>query len=73
MTDISLANNSELITAFKIMLKEKEFRSQDELVYELSLRGFENISQSKVSRMLSTIGAIRTRNTKNKIIYKLPE
>ena len=55
------------------MLKEKEYRSQYELVYDLSLKGFENISQSKVSRMLTKVGAIRTRNAKNKVIYQLTD
>jgi transcriptional regulator of arginine metabolism len=72
MTDILENKSSALITAFKVMLKEKEYRSQDELVFELSLRGFDNISQSKVSRMLAKVGAIKARNTQNKIVYKLP-
>jgi len=73
MTAISERKNSELINTFKNMLKEKEYRSQDELVYELSLKGFNNISQSKVSRLLSKVGAIKVRNANNNVIYQLPE
>jgi len=73
MSAISANQNSELINTFKNMLKEKEYRSQEELVYELSLKGFNNISQSKVSRLLAKVGAIRTRNSKNNVIYQLPE
>ena len=73
MSAISAKSNTNLIDTFKRLLKEKEFRSQDELVYDLSLKGFENISQSKVSRLLSKVGAIKIRNAKNNVIYQLPE
>lgn len=73
MNDVTVSKDSDLITVFKIMLKEKEYESQDELAFELSLRGFENISQTKVSRMLAKVGAIRSRNTQNKVIYKLSD
>jgi transcriptional regulator of arginine metabolism len=73
MTVVSEHINISLIDTFKSMLKEKEYRSQYELVYDLSLKGFENISQSKVSRMLTKVGAIRTRNAKNKVIYQLTD
>lgn len=73
MSAIYAKPNTNLIDTFKRLLKEKEFRSQDELVYDLSLKGFENISQSKVSRLLSKVGAIKIRNAKNNVIYQLPE
>ena len=73
MVAMSEIKNRELLRTFKSMLKEKEYRSQDELVYELSLKGFENISQSKVSRLLSKVGAIKVRNAKNNVIYQLSE
>lgn len=34
--------------------------------------GFSNINQSKVSRMLTKFGAIRTRNTRMEMVYCLP-
>ena len=73
MSAILAKSNTNLIDTFKRLIKEKEFRSQDELVYDLSLKGFENISQSKVSRLLSKVGAIKIRNAKNNVIYQLPE
>jgi transcriptional regulator of arginine metabolism len=73
MTVVLENKNISLIDTFKSMLKEKEYRSQYELVYDLSIKGFDNISQSKVSRMLTRVGAIRTRNAKNKIIYQLTD
>jgi transcriptional regulator of arginine metabolism len=72
MTNILTKKEITLLNTFKVMLKEKEFRSQDELAYELSVRGFDNISQSKISRMLSKVGAIRTRNSLSQVVYQLP-
>ena len=73
MTNKLISTDKELINTFKAMLKENEYRSQDELAYELSIRGYENISQSKISRMLSKVGAVRTRNAQSKVIYQLSD
>ncbi|MDO9955896.1 transcriptional regulator ArgR [Glaesserella parasuis] len=58
--------------AFKSLLREEKFGSQSEIVTALQEMGFEHINQSKVSRMLSKFGAVRTRNTKMEMIYHLP-
>ncbi|AEY02804.1 arginine repressor [Oceanimonas sp. GK1] len=62
----------QLIKAFKALLKEERFGSQAEIVNALQDLGFENINQSKVSRMLSKFGAVRTRNAKMEMVYCLP-
>ncbi|OOH89621.1 arginine repressor [Pasteurellaceae bacterium 15-036681] len=62
----------ELTEAFKALLKEEKFSSQSEIVTALQEMGFEHINQSKVSRMLSKFGAVRTRNTKMEMVYQLP-
>lgn len=62
----------KLSEAFKALLKEEKFGSQSEIVIALQNQGFENINQSKVSRMLSKFGAVRTRNTKMEMVYQLP-
>ncbi len=62
----------KLSEAFKALLKEEKFGSQSEIVSALQEMGFENINQSKVSRMLSKFGAVRTRNTKMEMVYQLP-
>ncbi|GGA96815.1 MULTISPECIES: transcriptional regulator ArgR [Agarivorans] len=62
----------QLIKAFKSLLKEERFGSQAEIVTALQEQGFENINQSKVSRMLSKFGAVRTRNAKMEMVYCLP-
>ena len=58
--------------AFKALLKEERFGSQGDIVSALKSQGFDNISQSKVSRMLSKFGAVRTRNAKQEMVYCLP-
>lgn len=68
-TSIKLDSLSE---AFKSLLKEAKFASQSEIVTALQALGFTHINQSKVSRMLSKFGAVRTRNTKMEMVYQLP-
>ena len=62
----------EEIKAFKEVLKAETYGSQGEIVEALKGMGFENISQSKVSRMLSKFGAVRARNAKGDMVYCLP-
>jgi transcriptional regulator of arginine metabolism len=61
-----------LVQAFKDLLKQEQFGSQGEIVDALKAQGFDNISQSKVSRMLSKYGAVRTRNARQDMVYCLP-
>jgi transcriptional regulator of arginine metabolism len=61
-----------LIQAFKDLLKQEQFGSQGDIVDGLKSLGFDNISQSKVSRMLSKYGAVRTRNVRQEMVYCLP-
>ncbi|HHF3367826.1 TPA: transcriptional regulator ArgR [Haemophilus influenzae] len=61
-----------LTRAFKELLNQERFGSQSEIVDALKKQGFTGINQSKISRMLSKFGAVRTRNTKMEIVYCLP-
>ena len=61
-----------LVHAFRQLLKEERCGSQGQIVALLQEQGFENISQSKVSRMLSRFGAVRARNALNHLVYCLP-
>lgn len=61
-----------LVQAFKDLLKQEQFGSQGDIVDALKDQGFDNISQSKVSRMLSKFGAVRTRNARQDMVYCLP-
>ncbi len=65
-------NQNELVKIFKLILKEERFGSQSEIVTALQGEGYSNINQSKVSRMLSKFGAVRTRNAKQEMVYCLP-
>lgn len=62
----------QLVKAFKEILKTESYGSQGDIVDSLKDRGFDNISQSKVSRMLSKFGAVRTRNARGDMVYCLP-
>lgn len=66
------SNQDDLINAFKEILREESYGSQTDIVNALKDRGLTNISQSKVSRMLSRFGAVRTRNAKQEMVYCLP-
>lgn len=61
-----------LVQAFKDLLHQEQFSSQGDIAEALKAQGFENISQSKVSRMLSKFGAVRTRNARQEMVYCLP-
>ncbi|WNO62154.1 transcriptional regulator ArgR [Rheinheimera sp. MMS21-TC3] len=66
------AQQEALIRAFKAILKTEGYGSQSEIVEALKNDGFDNISQSKISRMLSKYGAVRIRNAKQEMVYTLP-
>ena len=61
-----------LTRAFKELLNQERFGSQSEIVKKKKKQGFTGINQSKISRMLSKFGAVRTRNTKMEMVYCLP-
>lgn len=69
---MSSAKHEDLLRAFKNLLKEERFGSQSEIVKALQDQGHGNINQSKVSRLLSKFGAVRTRNAKQQMVYCLP-
>ncbi|URL01131.1 transcriptional regulator ArgR [Avibacterium sp. 20-126] len=64
--------NDNLIATFKTLLEQERFGSQGEIVNALQQLGFNNINQSKVSRMLTKFGAVRTRNSRMEMVYCLP-
>lgn len=67
-----MEKSDSLTEAFKSLLKEEKYGSQSEIVTALQEMGFDHINQSKVSRMLSKFGAVRTRNAKMEMVYQLP-
>lgn len=67
-----MKHTSDLMDFFKDLLKKEHLSSQSEIVDALINAGFNNINQSKVSRMLSKSGAVRTRNATGEMVYCLP-
>jgi transcriptional regulator of arginine metabolism len=61
-----------LTQAFTELLKQEQFGSQGEIVEALKTQGFDSITQSKISRLLSKFGAVRTRNAREEVVYCLP-
>lgn len=66
-------NESALIQTFKGLLKDQCYGSQSQLADALSENGFENMSQAKISRLLSKLGAVKMRNASSQVVYILPD
>lgn len=64
--------NIELLSAFKSLLNEESLGSQRELSAAMSQRGFVNMSQTTISRLLTKCGAIKMKNKCNESVYRLP-
>ena len=73
MTTLRKQNESNLVHAFRRLLKDQCYGSQGQLALALSEQGFDNMSQAKISRLLSKLGAVKTRNANNEMIYILPD
>ena len=70
---IKYESKEKLLSALKVIIKGQSISTQIELAYELSSRGYKNISQTRISRMLKKLGATRVRDTHNNFIYVLPD
>ncbi|KGQ71112.1 arginine repressor [Chelonobacter oris] len=64
--------NDSLTYAFRNLLAEEKYASQSEIVAALQHMGFNQVNQSKISRMLAKFGAVRIRNSKMQTVYCLP-
>ncbi len=60
-----------LIDALKELLISREASTQEHICNVLEKAGFE-INQSKVSRLLRKIGAVKVENAKGQTVYSLP-
>src|SRR5690554_213076 len=69
---MTTSHQDPLTEAFRTLLKEERYASQAEIVAALQEQGFHAMNQSKVSRMLSRLGAVRARNGKEEMVYCLP-
>ncbi|GHE99470.1 arginine repressor [Thalassotalea profundi] len=73
MMSVRKKNEAELVTAFKALLNEQCYGSQGQLADALAEQGFTNMSQAKISRLLSKLGAVKMRNTSSDVVYILPD
>lgn len=73
MLSIRKKNESALIQTFKGLLKDQCYGSQSQLADALSEYGFDNMSQAKISRLLSKLGAVKMRNASSQVVYILPD
>lgn len=64
--------NKALIRAFKNVLFEQNFVSQQDMIAAMANRGYHGISQAKISRLLAKVGAVKVRNERNEMVYQLP-
>ncbi|ALB72047.1 arginine repressor [Cronobacter muytjensii] len=53
------------------LISNKTYCSQEEIRRDMQRQGFNNISQSSVSRLLKLLGVIKIRNAKGQKIYSL--
>jgi len=73
MTSSRKQNEAALILAFKALLNDQCYGSQGQLADALSEQGFTNMSQAKISRLLSKLGAVKMRNANEQVVYILPD
>lgn len=62
---------SLLIEALSNLLKGRSAHTQEELCKELKVQGFE-VNQSKISRLLRKINAVKVVNSQEQVAYSLP-
>lgn len=65
-------SESDLLDTVKSLLNNQRFGSQLQLARALSLYGFENVTQTRISRLLKKLGAIKFRDNNNDAVYRLP-
>ncbi len=65
-------DNSELLEALSEILHKGLASTQQEICQELAERGFA-VNQSKMSRLLHKLAAIKIKNTQGQTCYRLPK
>lgn len=63
--------NQSLIECFRELLSKGMARTQEDLKIALQKQGFE-VNQSKISRLLRKIGAVKTLGVEGQISYQMP-
>jgi len=63
---------TNLLTVLKELLTANAVRTQEDIKHALQQLGFE-VNQSKISRFLHKLGAVKTKNEAGEIVYQLPK
>lgn len=71
MSPTDKTSNATIIEALRLILHAHRAGSQDEIKQALEQQGFA-VNQSKISRLLRKIGAIKTINEQKQTVYSLP-
>ena len=64
--------STQLLTILRDLLVSKAVKTQDDIKEALLQLGFK-VNQSKISRLLHKLGAIKTKNELGEIVYQLPK
>lgn len=72
MSSRSMSVAMERVNALRKLLEDGEISTQEELVEELRSQGFV-VTQSTISRDLSRLNAMKTRDSNGRIVYRLPD
>lgn len=65
-------SNRDLLSELRDLLTKNVVHSQEEIREVLQSQGWD-INQSKISRVLHKLGAVKTKNERGEIIYTLPK
>ena len=65
-------NEKQLFNCFKQLIAQECFSTQNQLADALTDMGYNKVTQTKVSRLLNKIGAIKVNTYNNAKVYKLP-
>lgn len=68
---MSKQKNQSLIECFRELLSKGNARTQEDLKISLQKKGFE-VNQTKVSRLLRKLRAIKTSGSEGQVVYQLP-
>ena len=60
----------QLVEALRKLLLEGDVRTQDDICNNLEAQGFE-VNQSKISRLLRKLGAVKAKNEFEEVVYRL--
>lgn len=64
--------DQSLSSALQLLLTEESAGTQEEICYALQIQGYE-VNQTKISRLLRKLGAVKVRDERGKIVYWLPK